>query len=70
MRWTFNLYDLDRDGLISREDMEHMITAVYDLLGEDTIPVTDKFTRQRRLDELMTNVHVSPTATIILVIKI
>ena len=41
--WIFNLYDLDRDGRISRAEMLEILSAVYALLGEHTDPpITDQ----------------------------
>lgn len=31
--WTFSLYDLNRDGFITRDEMTDIVTAVYELMG-------------------------------------
>lgn len=33
LEWAFNLYDINRDGLISREEMLNIISAIYELMG-------------------------------------
>ncbi|KAG9259993.1 Kv channel-interacting protein 4 [Astyanax mexicanus] len=33
--WTFNLYDLNRDGQITREEMLDVLKAIYDLMGKN-----------------------------------
>lgn len=36
LRWTFSLYDINRDGLITREEMTEIVTAIYELAGTPT----------------------------------
>ncbi|GIX89194.1 calsenilin [Caerostris extrusa] len=33
LQWTFNLYDINGDGCITREEMREIITSIYSLLG-------------------------------------
>lgn len=33
LNWTFQLYDVNRDGYISKEEMKEVITAVHELMG-------------------------------------
>ena len=33
LEWAFNLYDINRDGLITREEMFNIISAIYELMG-------------------------------------
>lgn len=33
LRWTFSLYDINGDGLITRDEMTDIATAVYELMG-------------------------------------
>lgn len=35
LRWTFSLYDINGDGLITREEMIDIATAIYELMGRD-----------------------------------
>jgi len=35
--WTFRLYDLKRDGVISSDELLDVIGSVYDLLGDSQI---------------------------------
>lgn len=32
---AFNMYDIDKNGKIDRKEMEKIIEAIYDLLGEE-----------------------------------
>lgn len=33
LRWTFSLYDINRDGKITRDELWDVVTSVYNLLG-------------------------------------
>ena len=33
LRWIFSLYDLDGDGVLTKDELYRMISAIYDLLG-------------------------------------
>ncbi len=40
--WAFELYDINGDGFISKEELNKIMQAIYDLLGKNTEPpVTD-----------------------------
>lgn len=47
LKWTFSLYDINKDGTISREEMTMIVTAVYELMG--------KFAEQMMQDNTVTN---------------
>lgn len=34
LEWTFQLYDVNGDGFISREEMTEVMTSVYELMGK------------------------------------
>lgn len=48
--WTFNLYDLNRDGEINRAEMCEVITSIYALLGRHTKPPVNKSSQQNHID--------------------
>ncbi|XP_043559854.1 Kv channel-interacting protein 1-like isoform X2 [Chiloscyllium plagiosum] len=39
LRWTFNLYDINKDGYINKEEMTDIVRAIYDMMGKYTYPV-------------------------------
>ncbi|CAH2276776.1 Kv channel-interacting 1 isoform X2 [Pelobates cultripes] len=39
LRWTFNLYDINKDGHINKEEMMDIVKAIYDMMGKYTYPV-------------------------------
>ncbi len=41
LRWIFNLYDLNRDGKVTKEELLLVITSIYELMGKCTTPQID-----------------------------
>lgn len=41
LRWTFSLYDINGDGLITIEEMTDIATAIYELMGRNPEIPTD-----------------------------
>ena len=42
LRWIFNLYDLNRDGKVTKEELLLVITSIYELMGKCTSPEIDE----------------------------
>lgn len=38
IQWTFQFYDVNRDGIISRDEMVKVTDSIYDLVGNETHP--------------------------------
>jgi len=36
--WTFRLYDMKCDGVISKDELTDIISSIYDLLGDSAEP--------------------------------
>ncbi|XP_037663648.1 calsenilin isoform X1 [Choloepus didactylus] len=39
LRWAFNLYDINKDGFITKEEMLAVVKSIYDLMGRRTCPM-------------------------------
>ncbi|XP_071663457.1 Kv channel-interacting protein 4 isoform X3 [Patagioenas fasciata] len=39
LSWAFNLYDINKDGYITKEEMLDIMKAIYDMMGKCTYPV-------------------------------
>nr|XP_034969484.1 Kv channel-interacting protein 4-like [Zootoca vivipara] len=39
LNWAFNLYDINKDGCITKEEMLDIMKAIYDMMGKCTYPV-------------------------------
>lgn len=50
LRWIFNLYDINRDGKVTKEELLLVITSVYELMGSFTDPVIDSSTPKQHVD--------------------
>ena len=48
--WTFRLYDLKHDGVISSDELLDVITSIYDLLGDSAEPQVLPNTVQQHAD--------------------
>ncbi|XP_064816496.1 Kv channel-interacting protein 4-like isoform X3 [Oncorhynchus masou masou] len=38
LNWAFNLYDLNKDGFITKEEMTDIMSSIYDMMGTCTYP--------------------------------
>ncbi|KAM4604377.1 A-type potassium channel modulatory protein KCNIP2-like [Polymixia lowei] len=38
LNWAFNLYDLNKDGCITKEEMTEIMHSIYDMMGKYTYP--------------------------------
>merc|ERR1711944_237194 len=52
VRWMFSLYDQDRDGFISREEMEDVVGSVFDLMGRTSDPILEEEVISERVDTI------------------
>ncbi|XP_027627624.1 Kv channel-interacting protein 1 isoform X1 [Tupaia chinensis] len=50
LRWTFNLYDINKDGYINKEEMIDIVKAIYDMMGKYTYPVLKEDTPRQHVD--------------------
>eukprot|EP00076_Gallus_gallus_P012111 XP_015128747.2 calsenilin isoform X1 [Gallus gallus] len=38
LKWAFNLYDINKDGCITKEEMLEIMKSIYDMMGRCTLP--------------------------------
>ncbi|XP_072295811.1 A-type potassium channel modulatory protein KCNIP1-like isoform X1 [Eucyclogobius newberryi] len=50
LQWTFNLYDINRDGYINKEEMTDIVRAIYDMMGKYTYPVLKTDTPKQHVE--------------------
>ncbi|XP_072768472.1 A-type potassium channel modulatory protein KCNIP1-like isoform X3 [Nerophis lumbriciformis] len=50
LQWTFNLYDINRDGYINKEEMTDIVRAIYDMMGKYTYPVLRTDAHKQHVD--------------------
>ncbi|CAH6787913.1 Kcnip3 [Phodopus roborovskii] len=39
LKWAFNLYDINKDGYITKEEMLAIMKSIYDMMGRHTHPI-------------------------------
>jgi len=68
LQWVFGLYDLDGDGLISKEEMLDVVGSIYEMLGRYTQPqiLEPHVAAREHVDRIF---HVSINCSIILMIS-
>lgn len=52
MRWVFELYDIDHDGFLTRDDMETVIGSIYSMMGPNTDPPLSNDTVKEHVDDV------------------
>lgn len=52
LRWIFCLYDINSDGVITRDDLYNIVSAVYELMGCYTTSAFDNGLVAKRVESL------------------
>ena len=52
MKWAFRLYDMDKDGFVTREEMLHIVEAFYRMMGKSVAMPTDESSPEMRVDKI------------------
>ena len=50
--WTFNLYDINGDGIITKEEMLDIVTSIYDMMGRFTENTIEERTAKEHVDNV------------------
>lgn len=50
LKWTFNLYDVNADGVITKDDLSRIIISIYDLMGKCANPTVDELAYKNHID--------------------
>ena len=51
LEWAFNMYDMDKDGFITRGEILDIITSIYKMLGGVMMPDAES-TPEKRMGKL------------------
>jgi len=52
LQWTFSLYDIDGDGVITRDELHSVVSSIYAIMGRYAIPPVDSCTVQEHVDRI------------------
>ena len=42
LQWAFSLYDINGDGVITKEEFTEIVSSIYDMMGKFTDPAIDE----------------------------
>ena len=56
LQWIFGLYDLNGDGLITKNEMLDVVTSIYEMLGRNTEPQVEENSAKEHVERIF---HVS-----------
>jgi Ca2+-binding EF-hand superfamily protein len=52
LRWTFALYDLNGDGVVSKAELTTIVSSIYSLMGKYARPSIDASTIRSHVDRV------------------
>ena len=50
LEWAFTLYDVNRDGVITRDEMLCVISSIYNMMGRFSKPLVDEDSARDHVD--------------------
>uniref|UniRef100_A0A3B3RQE0 Kv channel-interacting protein 4 n=2 Tax=Paramormyrops kingsleyae TaxID=1676925 RepID=A0A3B3RQE0_9TELE len=50
LNWAFNLYDINKDGYITKEEMLDIMKSIYDMMGKCTYPILKEETPRQHVE--------------------
>jgi len=66
LRWIFNLYDVNGDGKITKDELQSIIGSVYDLMGRFTEPGIDSNTSKAHVEHIFKKLDIHQTGAVTL----
>ncbi|KAL8187465.1 UNVERIFIED_CONTAM: Kv channel-interacting protein 4 [Gekko kuhli] len=61
LNWAFNLYDLNKDGCITKEEMLDIMKSIYDMMGKYTYPAMREDAPQEHVESFFQEPLVAPS---------
>jgi len=52
LQWAFALYDINGDGVITKDEFTEIAAAIYDMMGKCTDPAIDENSVQEHVNDL------------------
>lgn len=66
LEWTFNLYDINGDGVITSDEMYSIVLAVYDIVGKYAEPKIEEHTIREHVDNVFRKMDINKDGVITL----
>jgi len=66
LRWIFNLYDINRDGKITIDELQLIVSSIYDLMGKSTDPPIDDNTARQHSESIFKKLNAKQDGSITL----
>uniref|UniRef100_A0A183C0Z8 Neuronal calcium sensor 1 n=1 Tax=Globodera pallida TaxID=36090 RepID=A0A183C0Z8_GLOPA len=57
--WAFSLYDVDKDGFITKAEMANIVDAIYSMIGNMLELPKDEDTPQKRVEKIFANMDLN-----------
>ncbi|KHN88351.1 Neuronal calcium sensor 1 [Toxocara canis] len=57
--WAFSLYDVDKDGYITKEEMANIVDAIYSMIGNMLELPKDEDTPEKRVAKIFSNMDLN-----------
>ncbi|XP_064625389.1 neurocalcin homolog [Lineus longissimus] len=52
LKWAFNMYDIDQNGYIERDEMVAIVSSIYRMVGTAQAMAKDEATPEKRVDKM------------------
>ncbi|KAG8591562.1 hypothetical protein GDO81_000217 [Engystomops pustulosus] len=59
LNWAFNLYDINKDGYITKEEMLDIMKAIYDMMGKCTYPLVREDTPKQHVENFFQKMDIN-----------
>ncbi|XP_053314304.1 Kv channel-interacting protein 4 isoform X2 [Spea bombifrons] len=59
LNWAFNLYDINKDGYITKDEMLDIMKAIYDMMGKYTYPVVREETPKQHVENFFQKMDIN-----------
>ncbi|XP_013783403.1 calsenilin-like [Limulus polyphemus] len=57
LKWIFDLYDINGDGFISKQEMLHIVSSIYEMLGHYTEPVVHEHSAREHVERIFHHIN-------------
>lgn len=67
LQWAFNLYDINGDGFITKDEMTDIVSAIYEMMGRFSEPMVDENTTKEHVERVfhVSSIHFLCTKTLL-----